>query len=174
MTTLKSYGNLAAVNRDNEEPDSRNKFPRNTKYYWINEQYITQVSEEVKGRLTKQIFYEFSRLVSRILRAVSNEYKFLLDLQVQVQSGSVPWTPLDIEKENQEHNEDRSQDDAHFEGGARVNRSLHTEVSDSDSVLHSYLRDNFCSVWSWRKFLILARLELTIFVSHQALYELLH
>ena len=54
------------------------------------EEYITQVSEEIKGRVTIKLSQEFSRTESRILSALSKLDEFLLSAQVRTFSVVVP------------------------------------------------------------------------------------
>ena len=72
-----------------------------------------------------------------------------------MQSGTVPGTSLDIDGENQERNEDRSQIDSYPEVDATVNRSSHTVISDPDAVLHNGRLYSPCvwKVWPifWQK-----------------------
>ena len=54
---------------------SREKHP----FLRINEEYITQVSEEIEGRFTKKLSQEFGRTESRILSTLSKLHQFLLN-----------------------------------------------------------------------------------------------
>ena len=87
---LKNKKELAAVNKRSQNQDPRNKLSRATNAPRINMDYMTRVSEEIHGRLTKYIFHEFSRTESRILGALSKLDDFCLISQVCVQSGIVP------------------------------------------------------------------------------------
>ena len=49
----------------------------------MTEEYITQVSEEIEGRVAKKLSQEFSRTKSRILGAFSKPDEFLLNPQVR-------------------------------------------------------------------------------------------
>ena len=60
---------LAAVSRETQEEHSRKGQARNTSVRRNNEKYITQVPEEIEGRVTKKLSQEFSRTESRILEA---------------------------------------------------------------------------------------------------------
>ena len=46
------------------------------------QEYISKVSEEIEGRVTKELSKEFSRTDSRILGALSKLEEFLLNPQV--------------------------------------------------------------------------------------------
>ena len=58
----------------------------------MTEEYITQVSKEIEGRLTKKLSQDFSRTESRILFALSKLDEALLIPQVQTCSLAVPGT----------------------------------------------------------------------------------
>ena len=58
----------------------------------MTEEYISQVSEEIEGRITEKLSQEFSRTESRILVALSKLDEFLLNLQVRTCSATVPGT----------------------------------------------------------------------------------
>ena len=54
MATLRNKRKLAAVTRETQEENPMNGQSRNTSVPRINEEYITQVSEEIEGRITKK------------------------------------------------------------------------------------------------------------------------
>ena len=117
MGTLRIKRNLAAVTRETQEENTRNGQSRNTSVPRINEEYITQVSEQIEGRVTKKLSQEFSRTESRILGALSKLDEFLLNQQITTHSGRVPGTFRNTSVENQERNEDYSQSDPYLEAG---------------------------------------------------------
>ena len=80
-------------------------------------EYITQVSEEIEGRVSKKLSQEFSRTESRILGALSKLDEFRLNQQIRTHSETVPGTFRNINVENQGTNEDDSQCDPHPEAG---------------------------------------------------------
>ena len=71
MTTFRNKRKLAAVTSEIQEENPRNGQSRNTFVPKNNEEYITQVFEEVEGRVTKKLSQEFSRTESRFLGALS-------------------------------------------------------------------------------------------------------
>ena len=71
-------------------------------------EYISQVSEEIEGRVTKKLPKEFSRTDSRILGALSKLDKFLLNLQFWTCSLAVPGTSRNNGSENREPTGERS------------------------------------------------------------------
>ena len=117
MATLRNKRKLAAVTRETQEENPRNGQSRNTPVPRIPEEYITQVSEEIEGRITKKLSQEFNRIESRILGALSKLDEFLSNQQIQTHSKTVPGTFRNTNVENQGTNEDDSQSDPHPEGG---------------------------------------------------------
>ena len=131
MATLRNKRKLAAVTRETQEENPRNSQSRNTSVPRINEENITQVSEEIEGRVTRKLSQEFSRTESRILGTLSNLDEFLLNQQVRTHSGTVPGTFRNTDVENQGTNEDESQSDPHPEVGPSVCQSRHSIDSDT-------------------------------------------
>ena len=117
MTTLRNKRKLAAVTRETQEKNPGNGQSRNTSVPRHNEEYITQVSEQIEGRVTRKLSQEFSGTESRILGAVSKLDEFLLNQQITTHSGTVPGTFRNTNVENQGTNEDDSQSDPHPEAG---------------------------------------------------------
>ena len=118
MATLRNKRKLATVTRETQEENPRNGKSRNTSVPRINEEYITQVSEEIEGRISKKLSQEFSRTESRILGALSKLDEFLSNQQIQTHSETVPGTFRNTNEENQGTNEDDSQRDPHPEAGS--------------------------------------------------------
>ena len=125
---------MAAVTRETQEEHPRNGQSRNTSVPRINEEYITQVSEEIEGRVTKKLSQEFSRTESRILGTLCRLDEFLLNQQIRAHSGTVPGTFRNTNVENQGTNEDESQSDPHLEVGPSVCQSRHSIDSDTDEA----------------------------------------
>ena len=117
MATLRNKRTLAAVTRETQEENPRNGQSRNTSVPRINEENITQVSEQIEGRVSKKLSQEFSRTESRISGALFKLDEFLLNQQITTHSGTVPGTFRNTNVENQGTNEDDSQSDHHPEAG---------------------------------------------------------
>ena len=117
MTTLRNKRKLAAVTRETQEENPRNGQSRNTSVPRINEEDITQLSEEIEGRVTKKLSQEFNRIESCISDALSKLNEFLLNQQITTHSETVPGTFRNRNAENQGTNEDNSQSDPHPEAG---------------------------------------------------------
>ena len=110
MATLRNKRKLAAVFR--ETPESiRSGRGQTVLDPELTQDYISQVSEEIEGRVTKKLSKEFSRTESRILGALSKLDEFLLNPQVRTCSVAVPGTSRSSNVENQGTNEDRPSDD---------------------------------------------------------------
>ena len=117
MATLRNKRKSAAVTRETQEEHRRNGQSRNTSVPRINEEYITQLSEEIEGRVSKKLSQEFSRTKSPILVTLSKLDVFLLNQQMRTHSGTVPETFRNTNVDNQGTNEDDSQSDPHPEAG---------------------------------------------------------
>ena len=90
MATLRSERKLAALKKENCEERPRSNLTQNSNVRRSQEDCITQVSEEIEGRVTKKLSQEFSRTENRILGALSRFDDFLLNLLMQGHSGDVP------------------------------------------------------------------------------------
>ena len=117
MAKLRNKRELAAVTRETQEENPRNGQSRNTSVPRINEEYITQVSEQIESRVTKKLYQEFNWTESRLLGALSKVDGLLLNQQVTTHSGTVPGTFRNTNVGNQGTNEDDSQSDPHPEAG---------------------------------------------------------
>ena len=110
MATLRNKRKLAAVSRETPE-STRSGRTQNILDPELTQDYISQVSEEIEGRVTKKLSKEFSRTESRILGALSKLDEFFLSPQVRTCSVAVPGTSRSSNLENQGTNEDRPSDD---------------------------------------------------------------
>ena len=116
MATLRNKRKLAAVSREAPE-GSRSSRAQNVLDPESAQHYISQVSEEIEGRVTKKLSKEFSKTESRILGALSKLDEFLLNPQVRTCSVAVPGTSRNNNSENRETTGDRSSDDPYPEVG---------------------------------------------------------
>ena len=71
------------------------------------QEYISHLSEEIKGRVTKKLSKDFSRRESRILGALSKLDEFLLNPQVRTCSVAFTGTSRNSDSENREPTGDR-------------------------------------------------------------------
>ena len=110
MATLRNKRKLAAVSRETPE-GTRNSRAQKRPDPELTQEYISQVSEEIEGRVTKKLLKEFSKTESRIFGALSKLDEFLLNPQVRTCSVAVPGTSRNNNSENRETTQDRSSDD---------------------------------------------------------------
>ena len=110
MATLRNKRKLAAVSRETPE-STRNGRTQNILDPELTQDYISQVSEEIEGRVTKKLSKEFNRTESRILGALSKLDEFLLNPQVRTCSVVAPGTSGSNNLDNQGTNGDRPSDD---------------------------------------------------------------
>ena len=112
MATLKNKRKLVAVSRETPE-GSRSSGAQSILDSESTQDYISQVSEDIEGRVTKKkLSKEFSKKESRILGALSKLDKLLLNPQVRTCSVAVPEAPRNSNSDNREPTVDRSLDDA--------------------------------------------------------------
>ena len=130
MATLRSQAKLADVTLGIRDENPRNGQSRNTSVPRMNEEPITQVSEEIEGRVTKKLSQVYSRTESRILGALSKLDEFLLNQQIRTHSGTVPQTFRNTNVDNQGTSEDDSQSGLLPEAG--LFRSQTTQNSGSE------------------------------------------
>ena len=116
MTTRKK-GKLAALNKENCEEHPGSNLAQNSRALKSQEDYITQVSEEVEGRVTKRLSKEFSRTENRILGALAQLDDFLMSPLLPGHSGTTPELSRNALYTSQGTNEDDSQNDPCPEAG---------------------------------------------------------
>ena len=71
MAALRNERKLATLNKENHEEPPRRNLAQNSNVPRSQEGYITQVSEEIEGRVTKKLSQEFSRTENRIMGALA-------------------------------------------------------------------------------------------------------
>ena len=113
--TTRNKRKLAALNKKNGEEHPRSNLAQNSSAPRSQEDYITQVSEEIKGRVTKRLSKEFNRTENRILAAVARLGDFLMNPLLPGGSGTTPDTTRNASSINQGTNEDDSLNDPHPE-----------------------------------------------------------
>ena len=110
MATLRDNRKSAAVSRETPE-NTRNNQSQIAVNPGMTEEYITQVSKEIEGKVTKKLCQEFSRTESRLLGALSKLDEFLLNPQNRTCSVAVPGLSRNNSSENREPTGDHSLDD---------------------------------------------------------------
>ena len=116
MATLRNKRKLEAVSRETPE-GSRSSRGQNVLDPELTQDYISQVSEEIEGRVTEKLSKEFSKTESHILGALSKLDEFLLNPQVRTCSVALQGTSRNANSENRETHGDRSSDDPYPEVG---------------------------------------------------------
>ena len=92
---------LAALNNENCEEHPRSILAQNSNVPRSQEDYITPVSEEIVGRVTKKLSQDFSRRENGILGAFARLDDFLTNPLIQGLSGTGPETSRNIFTINQ-------------------------------------------------------------------------
>ena len=136
MATLRNKKKVAAVSRETPE-NTRNSQSQNTLDPGMAQEYISQVSEEIKRRVTKKFSKEFSRTESRITDALSRLDEFLLSPQVRTCSVAVPGTSRNNDSENREPTGDRSLGNPCPEAVFSACHLSNLEDSEQDETHHS-------------------------------------
>ena len=108
---------MAALNEENREEHPWSNLAQNSSAPRPQEDYITQVSDEIEGRVTKRLSQEFSRTENCILGALARLDDFLMNLLLPGHSGTTPEPTRNTNVDNQGTNEDDSQSDPHPEAG---------------------------------------------------------
>ena len=88
MATLRNKRKLAAISRETPE-NTRSSQSRITSDPEMAQEYISQISEEIKGRVTKKLSKEFTRTESHILDSLSKLDEFRENPQVRTCSVAV-------------------------------------------------------------------------------------
>ena len=135
MATLRNKRKLAAVSRETPE-GSRGSRGRNVLDPEITQDYISQVSEEIEGRVTKKLSKEFNKTESRILGALSKLDEFLLNPQVRTCSVAAHGTSRNSNSENRETHGDRSSNDPYPEVGFFPHHSGQLNSPEAETILH--------------------------------------
>ena len=149
MATLGNKRKLAPISRD--APDgSRSSRAQNVLDPESAQDYISQVSEEIEGRITKKLSKEFSKTESRILGALSKLDELFLNPQVRTCSVAVPGTSRSNNSENRENTGDRSSDDPYPEVGYFFHHSGQLNSPEAENHPQNYCLGNcscsgFCS-----------------------------
>ena len=115
--TTRNKRKLAALNKENCEDHPRSNLAQNSSAPGSQEDYITQVSEEIEGRVTKRLSKEFSETGNRILGALARLDDFLKNPLLPGHSGTTPEPSRNALNTSQGTNEDDSQNDTRPEAG---------------------------------------------------------
>ena len=118
---------LAALNMEKCKEHPRSNQGQNSSVPRLQEDYITQVPEEIEGRVIKKLSQEFNKTENRILGALSHLDDFLMNPLIQGHSGTTPDMSRNVFSTNQGTNEEDSESDPHPE--ASIFRSQTTQNS---------------------------------------------
>ena len=108
---------LAALNKENCEEHPMSNLAQKSIVPRSQEDFITQVSEEIEGRVTKKLSQEFSKTENRILGALARLDEFLVNPLLPGHSGTTLEMSRNVFSLNPGTNEDDSQSDPHPEAG---------------------------------------------------------
>ena len=103
------------------------------------QEYISQLSEEIQGRVIKKLSKEFSWTESRISGDLSKLDEFLLNPQVRTCSVAVPGTSRNSNSENRESTGDFSLNDPCPEAVFSSHHFGNLNGSELEETHHSYL-----------------------------------
>ena len=135
MATLRNKRKLAAVSRETPE-GNRSSRGRNALDPELTQECISQVSEEIDGKVTKKLSKEFSKTESRILGALSRLDEFLLNPQVRTCSVAVQGTSRDANSGNREIHGDHSSNDPYPEVGYFPHHSGQLNSPETEANSH--------------------------------------
>ena len=137
MATIRNQRKLAIVPRELQE-QTTNSQSQNTFVPGITKWYITQVSEEVEGSVTKKLSHKFIRTELRILGASPELDEVLLNPQARTLPGTVLGTSRNFNSENREPTGDCSQNDAHLEVELSSRKTSNSTDSDPEVYYHRH------------------------------------
>ena len=135
MATLRNNRKLAAVSRETPE-GSRGSRGRDVFDPELTQDYISQVSEEIEGRVTKRLSKEFNKTESRILGALSELDEFLLNPEFRTCSVAAHGTSRNSNSENRETHGDRSSNDPYPEVGYFPHHSGQLNSPEAETNSH--------------------------------------
>ena len=102
----------------------------------LTQEYTSQVSEEIDGRVTRKLSKEFSKTESRILGALSKLDEFLLNPQVWTCSVAVQGTSINANSGNRETHGDRSSNDPYPDVGCFPHHSGQLNSPETETISH--------------------------------------
>ena len=136
MVTLGNKKELAALNKEKCEEHPGSNVAQNSSEFRSQEDYTTQVFEEIEGKVTKRLSQEFSKTGNRILDQLSRLDDFLINPLIQSHSGTalemcrIPFST------NQRTSEDNSQSDPHTEAGIFQSETTHNSGPEDGHDSH--------------------------------------
>ena len=150
MATLRNKSKLAALDREDCEELPRRNLAQNSNVPRSQEDYITQVSEEIEGKVTKKLSQELGRTENRNLGALARLDDFLMNPLIQGLSGTARETPRNAFSTNQGTNEDDSQSDPHPEEGIFGNQTMrNSDPEDGQNMVTGVQLKSVHSATTW-------------------------
>ena len=162
MATLRNKRKLAAVSGEAPESSSSSR-GRNVLDPELTQDYISQVSEEIEGRVTKKLSKEFNKTESRILGALSKLDEFLLNPQVRTCSVTAHGTSRHSNLENRETHGDRSSNNPYPEGGYFPHLSGQFNSSEADMVTETFPHNDVISITNKREVVVMKSMDKQFF-----------
>ena len=129
MRNTRNKRRLAEI-QDNFEEDRSQGSSRDKSSVDPNENYITQVSQEIEGRIAKKLSQEFSKRESRILGALAKLDHFLTNPSVDSSTPKIKHTSVTGDLDNSE-SDLHEREGHHLDGSRRRNY-----IPDPDEVVH--------------------------------------
>ena len=136
MATLRNKGKLVTVLREAPENTRKNQ-SQNTINRGVAEEYITHVSEETGGRVTKKLSQSISWTDSRILGALSKLHVFLLNPHVRTCSVAVPGISRNNNSENWEPTGNHFSDEPGLQTAFSACHTSNLDKSEQDETRYS-------------------------------------
>ena len=143
--TTRNKRKLAALNKENCEEHPRRNLAQHSNVPRSEEDYITQVSEEIEWKVTKKLSQDFSRTANGILGALARPDDFLMNPLLQGHSVTTPETSRNVFSISQGTNEEESQSNRHPEAGIFDNQM--TQNSDPEGrhdMVTGVQRESLC------------------------------
>ena len=103
----------------------------------LTQDYISQVSEEIEGRVTKKLSKEYNKTESRILGALSKLDEFLLNPQVRTCTVAAHGTSRSSNSENRQTHGGRSSDNPYPEVGYFPHHSGQLNSPEAETISHT-------------------------------------
>ena len=143
---------LAALNKENCGEHPRSNLAQNSIVPRSREDYITQVAEEIEGRVTKKLSQEVSRTENRILGALARLEDFLMNPLIQGHSGTAPDTSRNVFSMSQGTNEDDPQSNPHPEAGLFNNQMTQNSCPEDghDECMSCFTNNG--SIYNYKSF----------------------
>ena len=142
--TTRNKKKLAALYKENCEEHPRSNLAQNSSAPRSQEDYTTQVSEGIEGRVTKRLSKEFSRTENRILGALARLDDFPMNPLLAGHSGTTPEPSRNALNTSQGTNEDDSQNDPRPEVGL-----FHGQITQNSGPEYRHYRYPWSYIYPW-------------------------